>query len=49
MPDTSTPKPAAPKADLTFEKGLERLEKIVQELEPATCLSNARLNCSRKA
>jgi exodeoxyribonuclease VII small subunit len=30
MPDNALPKP---KNDLTFEKGLERLEKIVQELE----------------
>ena len=30
MPDNANPKP---KNDLTFEKGLERLEKIVQELE----------------
>ncbi len=30
MPDNANPKP---KPDLTFEKGLERLEKIVQELE----------------
>ena len=30
MADTANPKS---KAELTFEKGLERLEKIVQELE----------------
>jgi exodeoxyribonuclease VII small subunit len=30
MADNTNPKP---KPDLTFEKGLERLEKIVQELE----------------
>ena len=30
MPNESNPKP---KGDLSFEKGLERLEKIVQELE----------------
>ena len=30
MPDNTTPKP---KAELAFEKGLERLEKIVRELE----------------
>ena len=30
MPDNANPKP---KPELTFEKGLERLEKIVQELE----------------
>ena len=30
MPDEKNPKP---KAELTFEKGLERLEKIVKELE----------------
>jgi len=30
MAEDNKPKP---KADLTFEKGLERLEKIVQELE----------------
>jgi len=33
MPDNATPKTPTPKNDLTFEKGLERLEKIVQELE----------------
>jgi len=30
MPDEKNPKP---KTELTFEKGLERLEKIVKELE----------------
>ena len=30
MPDNANPKP---KTELTFEKGLERLEKIVRELE----------------
>lgn len=30
MPDNANPKP---KTELTFEKGLERLEEIVQELE----------------
>ena len=30
MPENANPKP---KSEMTFEKGLERLEKIVQELE----------------